>query len=105
MTDCSKKESDVPELIQMMREGTWKEDKEFKSFMHCVYLRSGYSNQDDGRVKIDIASAVFPDPVLMKKIITDCDKEATQHTVDPVETTFMNFKCFQKNAPYFVKFD
>ncbi|KOB71255.1 Odorant binding protein [Operophtera brumata] len=95
IASCGKNDADFPELVKLIREGKYREDEEFKKFVHCSYKDSGFVF-DDGRVDIEAASQIFPDPKRIYKIMKECNEKRET----PVETTYQYFKCFQDNTPF-----
>lgn len=84
--------------MSIVKEGKVREDDEFKTFVHCVFTKSGYAFED-GRVNIEKSILLYPDPAVMEKVIKLCDEKRGK---TPKETISAFFKCFQLTTPYLI---
>lgn len=94
--ECISKIGVDQNILQLIRDGSYKFDENVEKFIHCSYVASGYA-YDNGRVKVKEAAGLFPKEYSseVEKVMNNCDKELN----DPVQNTFQFFVCFQKNSP------
>nr|ALS03868.1 odorant-binding protein 20 [Ectropis obliqua] len=95
-------EDRVPDIIRMIREGETNNNTEFKKIIHCVIKEAKYMTADGKRINVEKAASIFPNKVLMFKILSQCDKNIV--TNDPEEYCIKFYDCFQENTPYRLSF-
>ncbi|KAJ0182649.1 hypothetical protein K1T71_002018 [Dendrolimus kikuchii] len=83
-----------PEVIQLIRDGTYEEDAVFKKFLYCAYVKSGYATED-GDIKIDDVAKEFSPEYNIITYLRNCISSDS----DPVEKVFKYFKCYQDTSP------
>lgn len=94
--DCVDSSGVKIELLESAYEGEVVEDVNFKTYLHCYFLKAGFQNEH-GEMQSSIINSVLPymtaDEDEMARIILECERRKLKGN-DPTETAFLNFKCY-----------
>lgn len=84
------------EILEQAYEGQVIEDINLKRYFNCFFVKSGFQNEA-GEMQSSVINSVLPHMTKnadeTARIIIDCEGRKLKGT-DPVETAFMNFKCY-----------